>query len=78
MYNRPLDNWNVDNVIDMSEMFGYALAFNQSSHILRFNENCLTNNMFDSAHAYKQLSLMRRPLTNTTMREVITALTKNP
>ena len=29
VFNQPLNNWNVSNVIDMSYMFDFASAFNQ-------------------------------------------------
>ena len=53
-FNKPLDSWNVSNVVNMRAMFSYAPAFDQEIRTWILNSNVDLLNMFNNATAFKQ------------------------
>jgi surface protein len=53
-FNKPLNNWNVSKVTDMSGMFDMATEFNQPLNNWKLSSDVVTVDMFHSAYEFKQ------------------------
>ena len=53
-FNQPLNDWRVDNVTDMREMFAYASSFNQPLNDWRVDKVTNMGGMFINASAFNQ------------------------